>query len=530
MLQNRLCRRNLDGPLCSTFTLQMEMIMPNTSCLFPAQKFSLLFTALFLTGCAIQPVPITLTERQAGLASERAALFQEQEAVTGPITLDEALARAIKYNLDNRVKLMEEALAQRQLDMSRTDLLPRLTAAAGYLARDNENGSSSQDLATGRQSLVPSTSQDKQHSTADLGLAWNVLDFGVSYYQAQQQADRLLVAQERRRKTVHLVIQQVRQAYWQAVGAQQLSAKIGPVLAQARRALNDSRKIEAEKLQAPLETLNYQRQLLDIIRQLEAIHSELSQAKPRLASLMNLEPGKPFALVVPETLDVPKLTLALDKMEEIALLHRPELMEARYNERISLVETRKAVAKLLPGVEFSLGAHYDSNSYLVNDTWRDLGLRVSWNLMNLLNAPKILNTAEAQREIATRQRLAVSMAVLTQTHVAYLEYAGRQQQFTLSSEMDQVEQRILNQSRNATRSDAQGQLQEVRAVASALMSELRLYQSYGALQGAYGQVLAGLGMDPLPDTMASRDLGAISQAMQGMNTRWAAELGGVEKP
>ena len=35
----------------------------------------------------------------------------------------------------------------------------------------------------------------------DLGLSWNVLDFGVSYYQSKQNADRLLVAQERRRKT-----------------------------------------------------------------------------------------------------------------------------------------------------------------------------------------------------------------------------------------------------------------------------------------------------------------------------------------
>lgn len=509
---------------------QREIDMPSPMPAFRSRKLPVLLTAVFLTGCAIQPVPIELAERKAGLASERAALFQEQEAVSGPITLDEALARAIKYNLDNRVKLMEEALAQRQLDMSSTDLLPRLTAAAGYSARDNENGSSSQDLATGRQSLVPSTSQEKQHTTADLGFAWNVLDFGVSYYQARQQADRLLVAQERRRKTVHLVIQQVRQAYWQAVGAQQLETKIGPVLAQARQALNDSRKIEAEKLQAPLETLNYQRQLLDIIRQLEAIHAELSQAKPRLASLMNLEPGKPFALVVPEKLDVPELALPMERMEEIALLNRPELMEARYNERISLAETRKAVARLLPGVELSLGAHYDSNSYLVNNTWRDLGLRVSWNLMNLLNANSILGAAEAQREVATRQRLAVSMAVLTQTHVAFLEYNGRQRQYSLSSEMDQVEQRILSQSRNATRSDAQGQLQEVRAAASALMSQLRLYQSYGALQGAYGQVLASLGMDPLPPTLASRDLGAVRQAMQGMDTRWAAELSAAEKP
>jgi len=481
--------------------------------------------ALLLGACAITPEPISLAERTQGLAAERAALTQDQEPLGGPVTLDEAFARALKYNLDYRLKLMEEALAHKQLDLVRADLLPRLTAAAGYNARDNENGSSSRDLATGRQSLVPSTSSEKQHFTADLGLTWNVLDFGVSYYQSRQQADRWLVAQEQRRKTVHLVMQQVRQAYWQAVGAQLLEEKIGPVLGDARKALGDSRKIENEKLQAPLDTLNYQRQLLDIIRQLEAISNELGQAKPKLASLMNLEPGTPYKLDVPSKLDTPQLALPIEKMEETALLRRPELMEARYNERIGLIETRKALAKLFPGIEFSLGAHYDSNDFLVNSTWNDVGLRASWNLLNLLNASAIRGSAEAQRQIATSQRMAVSIAVLTQTHVAYREYAGRLHQYELSEEMDSVEQRILGHTRNATKADAQGKLQEVRASASALMSELRLYQSYGALQGAYGQMLATLGLDPLPETIDSHDLAAVRSAVHGMDARWATELG-----
>lgn len=485
----------------------------------------LLLATLLAAGCAVTPQPIDMAERNQSLPAERGALLKDQEPIGGPVTLDEAMARALKYNLDYRLKLMEEALAQKQLDLTRADMLPRLTLGAGYTARDNENGSSSMDLATGTQSLVPSTSTEKQRFTADLGLTWNVLDFGVSYYQSQQQADRWLVAQERRRKTVHQVMQQVRQAYWQAVGAQVLENKIGPVLAEARKALADSRRIENERLQSPLDTLNYQRQLLDIIRQLEAINDELSQAKPRLASLMNLEPGKPYQLAVPTKLDAPQFKLSIEKMEETALLRRPELMEARYNERIGVLETRKALAKLFPGVEFSVGAHYDSNDFLVNNTWRDAGLRVSWNLLNLLNASTIRGAAEAQRDIATSQRMALSMAVLTQIHVAYRDYTGRLRQYELSNEMDGVEQRILGHTRNATRADAQGKLQEVRASASALMSELRLYQSYGALQGTYGQMLATLGLDPLPPTIASHDLAAVRDAVRSMESRWANELG-----
>ncbi|WP_255988626.1 TolC family protein [Chitinolyticbacter albus] len=480
---------------------------------FRPRPLAALIASTLLAGCAIQPTPITQDERQAGIAQQRAAMFADQEALTGPVTLDEAMARAVKYNLDHRLKLMEEALSQRQLDLARFDLLPRLTAEAGYFSRNNELASSSKDYVTGEQSLVPSTSSDREHYTGDLTMSWNVLDFGVSYYTAQQQSDRVLVMRERRRKVVHLMMQQVRQAYWQAVGAQQLETKVEPLLALTRSALADSRKIEKEKLQGPLDTLNYQRQLLDILRQLESVRDELAQAKPRLASIMNIPPGEQYALALPSGFSSPKLPVSAEAMEETALINRPELVEAGYNERIGLLETKKALAKVLPGVNIELGANYDSDSYLVNSSWRDLGLRVSWNLMNLLNYQNIRGAAQAQYDVARQQRLALNMAVLTQVHVAYREYIGRKRQFELSDEMNEVDQRILTHTKNAAKADAQGKLVEIRAQASAMMSELRLYQSYGALQNSYGQMLATLGVDPLPDTVKSHDLATLRTAI-----------------
>jgi outer membrane protein TolC len=473
-----------------------------------------------LAGCAITPHAITTQEREASVRADRGAMYANQEPLQGPITLEEAMARAIKYNLDHRLKLMEEAVARRQLDLSHTDLLPKLALSAGYSNRDNELASSSRDVNTGQQSLVPSTSTDRERTTGDLGLSWNVLDFGVSYFGARQQADRVLVADQRRRKVLHLLMQQTRQAYWQAAGAQKLEGKIEPVLAQARRALEDSRKVEIEKLRSPLEALNYQRQLLDIVRQLEAVRDELAQAKPRLASIMNLPPGHAFAVAVADTLDTPNVSLPLPQMEETALLRRPELVEAQYNERIGVLETRKALARLFPGIEVTLGNHYDSNSYLVNNAWGDVGLRVSWNLFNVLNGGTIRGLAQAQLDVARQQRLALNMAVLTQVHVADLDYLGRLRQFELTKQVNAVEQRILHYTHNASTANAQGRLEEIRASASAMMSELRLYQSYGALQGAYGQVIATLGLDPLPQSVPAYDLETLGQAVHASEQSW----------
>lgn len=470
-------------------------------------------TALFLGGCAVVPHPMTLNDRAVHLSGDKTAMYRNQEPVMAPIALPEAMARAVKYNLDHRVKLLEEAVSQRQLDLASYDLLPKLTVAAGYDARDSYAASSSMDVFTGRQSLVPSTSQDKTRRTADLGFTWNILDFGVSYFQAQQQADRTLVMKERRRKVVHTLMQQVRQAYWFALGAQQMEAKIEPLLKQVNDALEDSRRIEQEKLRSPLDTLTYRRQLLDIVRELELVRDELGQAKPRLAALMNLAPGSDFTLAPPAAMQEPVINGKLDAMENAALLNRPELVEAQYNERIGVLETKKAMAKLLPGLEVSLMGHYDSNSFLVDNQWNEAGLRISWNLLNVFSSRQIMNTAKAQEEVAKMQRLALNMAVLSQVHVAYRDFQARKRQFALATNLDEIDNQILDQARNAAQNNALGKLAEIRAAVNALFSDLRRYQSYGALQGAYGTMLTTLGADPLPESVSSHDLPALAQAI-----------------
>ncbi|WP_034411888.1 TolC family protein [Derxia gummosa] len=481
-----------------------------------------------VSGCAVTPRPLDRDALRSAAAEEHAALVSGQQAPDAPVTLEEAFARTVKYNLDYRVKLMEEALGQRQLDLASLDLLPKVVAGAGYTARSNDLASSSVDAVTGRQSLVPSYSSERTRINADLGLSWNVLDFGVSWYSAQQQADRALILQERRRRVAHQVVQQTRQLWWQALAAQRLEAPIDALLRKANAALADSRAVENERLRPVLETLAYQRQLLDVIRQLTQIRGNLAQAKPRLAALMNLTPGQKFDIAPPASLAVPELGVALDKAEEFALANRPELVEARYNERIGVAETRKAVAKLLPGLELSIGDHYDSNRYLVNQGWADAGLRVSWNLLNVFNHKTIRGAADAQLAVAREQKVALGMAVLTQVHVAWADYDAKRRQFELESELANVEQRILGQTENAVEANAQAKLQSILAGANAVLSQLRQYQTYGDLQNAYGQIGASLGIDAFPNEAAGQDVASLAQAFAGAESRWQARLAGTE--
>ncbi len=108
--------------------------------------------------------------------------------------------------------------------------------------------------------------------------------------------------------------------------------------------------------------------------------------------------------------------------------------------------------------------------------------------------------------------------MLAQVHVAWIDFSSRKQQFQLVHELSNVEERMLEHTRNATAADAKSKLTEIRATTSELMSKLRLYQSYSAFQGAYGQMLATLGIDPLPDTLADGDLATLTAAIGAQQT------------
>jgi outer membrane protein TolC len=373
-------------------------------------------------------------------------------------------------------------------------------------------------VQTGRQSLAPSTSQDKSHFNSDLTLTWNILDFGVSYFQAKQQSDRVHIMKERRRKVVHSIMQQVRQEYWLALGAQQLEGRFGPLLKEVEKALQDSYLIEQEKLRPPIETLNYRKTLLETMKQLEVFRDELAQAKPRLASLMNLPLGQAFSVVAPASLKLPKGPDAIQYLETRALLQRPELIESDYNERISLDETKKAIARMLPGIELSVGGHTDNNSFLVNQQWIEGGARLTWNLMNLISGPNQYNIATSQVEIAHTQRLALSVAILTQVHVSYQNFFSRKRQFELAEQLREVDAGIHEQTKNQTKSGSQSHLNEIRSATAVLMSEYRSYQNYASLQSACGQIIATIGEDPLPETITSHEINALSGAIgAGLN-------------
>ncbi len=472
----------------------------------PEKMPRLLILSLLLGGCAVKTPPLTHQDLVNRIKEDTINMFRDQEPLNAPLALEEALARGLKYNLDHRVKLMEDAISLKQVELMSFDMLPRVVAAAGYSDRDSYNASSSTNIYTWQQSLAPSTSQDRGHYTGDLTMTWNILDFGVSYLQASQQAERAHIMAERRRKVVHTIFQQIRQGYWQALGAQELEERFSPLLKEVNEALKDMDVIEKEKLRPQLEILAYKKTLLEILKQLEGFRDELAQAKPRLAALINLPVGQKYTLSNPGNLALPEIRESLELMEQRALFMRPELRESDYNERVSVHEVKKTILRMLPSAEMTVGGHFDSNSFLIHKKWVEGGARLTWNLLNLLSGPTQYKIVKNQTELVKAQRMALSMAILTQVHVAYQDFNGKKRQYELSEQLLSIDSRIHEQTSKQARTGSENRLNEIKAATASLMADYRRYQNYAALQNAYGQISATLGHDPLPETISGHDL------------------------
>lgn len=481
-----------------------------------------------LSGCAVTPEPLTPELMAERVQADAAALVRDQLPLTAPLTLYDCMARAISYNFGKRLRAMETALSLGLTEQAQFEMLPSLVASAGYTARSNQAGSESESLRTGRSSLEPSTSQEQRHTTASLAFTWNILDFGVSYLRARQQANRALIAEERRRKATQTIIQEVWSAFWRAVVFERLQRELVPLEKRIDDALEINRRLEQQRLKPLEELLEYRKSLLDVLREIQVLRRDIASGRLELAGLMNVPQGQDFSLQPDPPTATPVLPdHQVKDLVSYALLHRPELREEHYQTRISADEAQSTILSLLPGINLTVTGNFDSNRFLVNNLWAEAGSRITWSLVNLLSAPTILENAEMGERVAELRRQSVHLAVATQVQVAWLRMLDAHQEARLAEDMHKVNERLyqLAAARQATATG--DELTVIRREAARLFSQARTELSKAESQSAIGSLLISIGVDPLPSEVEAKDLAALADDLKAHLTNWRHGLSSV---
>jgi outer membrane protein TolC len=480
-------------------------------------------------GCAVIPVPLTPEDLEQRVQEDLTQLTQYQEPVSRPITLYEAMARAIRFNLEARVQGLKEMVAHRQLDLAHYDLLPKVVADAAYTGRSNFSGASSRSLTTGEESLESSTSADKNIFNTNLTLSWDVLDFGLSYVRAQQASNDVLIAEEDKRRIANRVIQEVRSSFWKALGAERVLGRLSFLDDWVSHALSEAQIIRARALETPLTSLQYERELLQAQQEIQQLHQDLSVSRIQLGELMNLEPGEPYELVQPKrTPPVPKVKESLSELERKALLNRPELRTVDYQKRINAKETKVAILELLPSLNVYFGENYDSNGFLFHNNWLSYGAKISWNLMNVFRHPARLQVIDAQKEVLNMQSLALTMTIMTQVHVAVAQYEAALEDVKLTQRYFETQMKIADHVHQSWALNRLSEHMVIREKVQGLLAELRYEMALAKLEMAYANLLAAIGEDHFPVNLSDAEVEKLAQDLQ-QRWEWLGQHATVSK-
>ena len=490
----------------------------------------ILFTVL-LSACAVTPEPLTEDELTQQAQEDRDLLFiasgsgESIEPLPEVLTLPWAITRALKYNLEHRVKAMEEALALGQLDIDKFDLLPELVASAEYYDRSEYDAARNMGI-DGNETTIASYSSEKDYPSSSFTLSWNILDFGISYYTAKQGADRVLIARERRRKVIHNLIQEISFAYWRVFAYQQLREEILATIELARKELEKAEDQERQNIQ-PLRALRDQKMLLENIARLEGMEREFSTAYIELAALIRAEPEEIGNLRVaapePGNIKPPKCPKwkcdEPDKLTDLAFRKNPDILEGAYQSRIAVQETRKAILSLLPGITLTGSQQYNGNDFLEDKNWHEWSTELTWNILNILQAPTRIEHAESGEKLAETQRLALRMAVLAQVHLAIRQFQQVSEQFERADNFFRVTRRIAHHVTIGRIGKHSGR-DAVYEKTSEITAQLQRYQVYAELQAADRQLHATIGIDIAPPAMTSRDPEEVVAAVENRLRAW----------
>jgi hypothetical protein len=169
---------------------------------------------------------------------------------------------------------------------------------------------------------------------------------------------------------------------------------------------------------------------------------------------------------------------------------------------------------MLPGITLNYGRQYDSNKFLFNNSWSEGGVSLAWNLMRLVALPALKDAQKYQEQTDEARRMALSMAILTQTRVSVERYRMALEDFKLADQASQVDTRLAAYTKASVSAKLESELEAIRTQARAVLGAYQRANAYANAHIAFGRLYNTLGFDPIADDFEANDLPALTQRVR----------------
>jgi hypothetical protein len=169
---------------------------------------------------------------------------------------------------------------------------------------------------------------------------------------------------------------------------------------------------------------------------------------------------------------------------------------------------------MLPGITLNYGRKYDSNIFTYNNNWSEGGVSLAWNLMRLVALPALQDAQKYQEATDEARRMALSMAILTQTRVSAERYRMALEDFRLADQASQVDTRLAAFTKASVTAKLDSELEAIRTQARAVLGAYQRANAYANAHIAFGRLYNTLGFDPIADDFDNNDLAKLTERVK----------------
>ena len=492
---------------------------------FPAAAAAVTLFLFLQTGCKTAQ---DYADERAEKASThfQAAKFRELQQGQA-LTLQECIRIALKNNLQIRVSELELQV-QKELETAEAlGMLPRFDINNRFTARSNTPASGSQKIVATGKSYGASYSEDKVVNYLNVDLLFSVLDFGLSFYNTRQQADRVLLSKQRKERMAQNLALDVVKAYFKVAAAQRAIKMTDSLLEQCRSRYEQIYNLSKQRKITPGRAFDESRRFIAMEKRLTDYQRSYENSCVELRTLMGYYPSA--GIVVDESaLDrLQKFDLPdIGTMEQIAILQRPELYEADIQKHINILECRKTILMMFPNVQLYADWSNSSNKYLYNSSWFELGLRAAYNLLKLPQHVAKYRGYAAQVEADEMRSYAQAVAVMAQVRIAHSNFENARNRYQLDRKVynsydDYLQAALKNRAVGGTLS--QLDVDHIRLVAT--QTNIDCLISLGEYYVAYYRLLNVMGLKHLD----SRTAEELKEELQLASERAGAQIQAEQK-
>jgi outer membrane protein TolC/rubredoxin len=472
------------------------------------RKSFLLVCIILLTvsGCTTMPGPQEMEKQREENARKDVELIKPAMKYgnfgESALTLEDAIRYALENNLDIRIQRLRQEIAEEETMVEKLGMLPSLKADASWRRRDVLRKSDVYNWDTDQDQKDFTVSELKENGWANLVLTWNVLDTMMAYVRAGEMEMREEVLRQQRIRQSQNLALDVTRAYWHAAAVEDALDYVHVVEDNLKKVKRNMESAVGAGSMDAMAAKDAEMRLKELELTIRQLQSNLSKERLELAQLMGLNqnvqftlarpPIKPIVSALPHTKE-----LDIDRLEEYALLHRPELFVSDLEVMIQKEEAKNKILAMFPGISVFAGTHYEDNRLLLSNNWNTIGAGIGLELLDLPARYVAYKGQKKAVEMAKAQRLMTTVGVITQVHLALLDYAVKVDRFRLLDETYALATSLFEMAKTKNQAGRLPELAVTQRHLEEMAAKLRRDESVVDMLVAYKRLCVSIGVDPL---------------------------------